>query len=279
MAKRSLKSYVDQYLGEQKLTERFSAHSFRARQSDLHQLISFFENRFELIEEKWERFCSHLHTRLKKTSLARKYSSYRQFFQYLIEKENKKELQQLLFPKIRLPEQLPKSLSFDQVENILSALTDSSDLAEILYATGLRISEACSLRWKDIDFSSRSLKVITKGRKVRSLPLHETALETLQKRERNGAYVFPSPRDPQNALSPRQARRQLKKLGLQAEGLSGLHPHMFRHSIAVHLLDQGADLRFIQEFLGHESLSTTQKYLRLSKQRLMEVFDRSHPRA
>lgn len=183
-------------------------------------------------------------------------------------------------------QRLPKTLSYDEIHRILKSQGQVGLLLEFLYATGARISEACALEWKAVDFSQGWIRLYGKGRKERVVPLSEVLKMRLQEEKRQretktteDRFVFPSPRDPNKALNPRQARRWIRDLNLKDASLSKLHPHLVRHSIATHLLDEGADLRFIQELLGHESLSTTQKYLKVSKQKLLEVYDRSHPRA
>ena len=170
-------------------------------------------------------------------------------------------------------------LSYDEVSHLLQASGTLGDIIEFMYGTGARISEACSLRWKDIDFGQRVIKIKGKGRRERLVPLSEILAQKIKKRAELGDYVFHSPRNPEKALNPRVVRRDLQKLCQKSHFRKHVHPHLFRHSVATHLLDEGADLRFIQELLGHRSLSTTQKYLSVSKQRLMEVFDKHHPRA
>lgn len=206
--------------------------------------------------------------------------SYRQFFRFLSETRKVRGLQKLDFPKIKKPERLPKVLSYDQVHDILKNEEEpAAVLLEFLYATGARISEACGLTWKEIDFNRKSLRLFGKGRKQRSIPLSEKLESKLKRIQSDSPYVFHAKTDKTKALDPRQARRMIRSFALEKKIFQKLYPHLFRHSIATHLLDEGADLRFIQELLGHRSLSTTQKYLRVSKQRLLQVYDSAHPHA
>jgi integrase/recombinase XerC len=163
-------------------------------------------------------------------------------------------------------------------------------LFELLYATGLRVSEAAGLDLEDVDFASRLLRVVGKGNKERIAPFGEAAEEALAtylpvRRERrrrapdsgDGDPVFVNARG--GRLTTRSMARLLKRR-LRAAGLpSEISPHALRHSFATHLLEAGADLRAIQELLGHASLSTTQKYTHLDAARLREVYRRSHPKA
>jgi integrase/recombinase XerC len=213
---------------------------------------------------------------LKPASLKRLYSSLRQFFKW--REENEGVAFRWDFPRVRLPKKLPAVLSFDEVLRTLEAPGMLGDLIEFLYATGARISEACQARWKDLDWNQKQIRLLGKGRKMRVLPLHQTLIEKLQKRDKGSEFIFSAVRDGSKPLDPREVRRLMKEWGRQLKSQKHLHPHLYRHTLATHLLDQGADLRFIQELLGHASLSTTQKYLSVSKQRLIEIYSRTHPR-
>lgn len=275
-----LSSLIQEYLAEHELEKKFSGNSFRAKQSDLKNLSQFFEFSAQILDRMhWEKFCAHNHTHLAPASAARLYSSIRQFFKWLDESKNRPEFLKIEFPKTKKRSRLPKVLSYDEIHEVLSREVEILDALEFLYATGMRISELCQLKWADIDLEQNIVKVLGKGRKERIIPFSKLLAERLQKRERISEFVFPSPKDEKKALSPRQFRRWLLKHRLSIGFNKSIHPHLIRHSIATHLLDEGADLRFIQELLGHASLSTTQKYLKVSKQRLLEVYDRFHPRA
>ncbi|MDB5038032.1 MAG: Tyrosine recombinase xerC [Bacteriovoracaceae bacterium] len=228
----------------------------------------------------WEKFCSHLARTLKPASCSRAYSSYRALFEYFFEKSKDPFWTSLDFPRPKKSKALPKILSFDEIIQTLQAPGILGDLLEFLYATGARISEATELKWEAIDFNRGVLKLFGKGRKERLVPISVYLKKILKRREASDSpFIFPSIRNSKESLNPRVARRLLKEFCVKTHFHKHLHPHLFRHSIATHLLDGGADLRFIQELLGHQSLSTTQKYLSVSKQRLMEVYDKSHPRA
>lgn len=270
---------ITKYLASLQLKATFSPHSFKAQKSDLKHLQAFFSHPHkEITKDSWQIFCSQMKSKLKASSFQRALSSYRSFFEYA-QKEKLLQIPNLEFPKVLKPKRLPKVLSYDEVHDSLKAEGLVGDLLEFLYATGARISEAVSLEWKDVDKKRKTIRLLGKGRKERIVPLAAFLEERLVKRPQDSRYVFPSLRSNDKALSPRQARRLLRKLSLEKNHIQKLHPHLFRHSVATHLLDEGAHLRFIQELLGHSSLSTTQKYLQVSKQRLMEVYDKTHPRA
>jgi integrase/recombinase XerC len=162
-------------------------------------------------------------------------------------------------------------------------------LLETLYGTGVRVGELASMNIGDCDFTEASVRVLGKGGKERIVPLGQSALEALQAylRERLGMLAKAKGGDGDalwlarggRRLSIRQVQNIVRRHGTLGAGRGDLHPHAMRHSCATHLLDAGADLRSIQELLGHSSLSTTQRYTHVSVDRLMEVYDRSHPLA
>ncbi|MET0146159.1 MAG: site-specific tyrosine recombinase XerD [Ilumatobacteraceae bacterium] len=201
---------------------------------------------------------------------------------------------------VRVPAGLPKPLSEADVTSLLDAVAghepvDVRDraLLELLYATGARISEACGLSMGDIDFDSRLVRLFGKGSKERIVPFGRSAAAALDEWFAPGGRVRLAPvqwrrRDDAEAvflnrrggrLTRQAAWAVVKRYGERA-GLRGeLSPHVLRHSCATHLLDHGADLRVVQELLGHASISTTQVYTKVSQERLFEVYRAAHPRA
>jgi site-specific recombinase XerC len=167
----------------------------------------------------------------------------------------------------------------------LAGLRDRA-LVELLYGAGLRVGEAVALDVRDVDVLAREVRVLGKGRKERSVPLPQAAREALgawiEARRRpgyQGEPLFVSLGTGRRRLGERSVRRLLARRAAAAGVADRVHPHRLRHSYATHLLDMGADLREIQELLGHASLSTTQRYLAVSAERLFEVYDKAHPRA
>jgi integrase/recombinase XerC len=181
---------------------------------------------------------------------------------------------------------LPRVLSEGEIGTLLdvpaSTALDRQDLAvlELLYAAGLRVSELCGLNRGDIDLRGRTVTVLGKGAKQRRVPVHDTAVAALASWLADGRDELPGPPEAVfvnrrgNRLGPRDVRRILDR-----RAAAPTHPHALRHTYATHLLDGGADLRVVQELLGHASLATTQVYTHVSKERLRSVYGGTHPRA
>ncbi len=191
-----------------------------------------------------------------------------------------KALQQL--PALVVREQLATLLDADWGSDPW-ALRDRA-ICEVLYGAGVRVSELCGLDIDDVQWSSGTLTVLGKGRKERMVPLHEVGVESLRRwRDEGRGQVMGSSGDSAalfvnrraNRLSSRDVRRVLDR----RLGAGHIHPHQLRHTFATHLLEGGADIRVVQELLGHESLTTTQIYTHVSKARLQKVHHQSHPRA
>ncbi len=205
---------------------------------------------------------------------------------------------------IRTPRQnkrLPKAITVEQVERLLAAPGNADVLGrrdramlETLYSTGIRVSELVGLNYLDLDATGEALRIRGKGKKERLVPLGTHALIAIRsyielvesdakfskawaEENRTEAALFINKHG--NRLSSRSVRRKLDKY-LREAGLDPtISPHTLRHSFATHLLDNGADLRSVQELLGHQSLSTTQVYTHLSTQRIQKAYDDAHPRA
>ncbi len=245
------------------------------------------------------RFLEHLgRQNYSPATMARKIATLRSFHRWL-EKRGLIGANPMLM--IRTPKQskrLPKAIDVEQVEKLLSAPDDTNLLGardrailETLYSTGIRVSELVGIDRGDIDDSQAALIVRGKGRKERIVPLGSHAMAALrhyvamldaelarngQGRE-TGSPLFINKHG--GRLSTRSVRRKVSKYLTQAGLDPNISPHTLRHSFATHLLDNGADLRSVQELLGHQSLSTTQVYTHLTTQRLRELYDEAHPRA
>jgi integrase/recombinase XerC len=199
---------------------------------------------------------------------------------------------------VRSPKQgksLPRHLRPGEVENLLEAADGDEPLArrdsailELLYASGLRVSELAGLDWSDLDFEARTLRVMGKGGKERMVPFGKPAAQALARWMQAWEGVRKPASGPEEPvflnyrgarLSARSVRRIIDRYVEKAALAAGVHPHTLRHTFATHLLEGGADLRTIQELLGHSSLSTTQRYTHLELERLLQVYRESHPRA
>jgi len=235
--------------------------------------------------------------RLKKVTIARKVTALRTFFDYLQRKGKIKVNPAQMVQAPKSEKYIPVFLSVDEMVCLLDAkgtpsavgLRDKA-IVELFYSSGIRLSELVGLNMEDIDFHQGVMKVRGKGKKERIVPVGVQAItamtaylekrhEILKRNVENGLEgpIFISSRG--SRLSTRSVARILDKLVI----LSGLgrkvSPHMLRHTFATHMMESGADLRAIQEFLGHESLSTTQKYTSVSVGRLLEIYDKAHPKA
>jgi len=288
-------SLFDGYLKAQNRSE----HTLIAYHNDLVQFFSFAAGELGIEPESLtvdqvdiyivRSFLGQLTDRgMERKSMARKLSALRAFFKFLCREGilEKNPVQRIATPK--LGRKLPRFLSLDELERLfktpdVTTLLGARDrvILELLYGSGLRVSELAGLNRQDIDASSLLVRVQGKGSKERIVPITRYALEGiqnyLQMREDDQEALLLNYQG--SRLSVRSIRRILEKLALEAGIPKHLHPHMLRHSFATHLLDGGADLRSVQELLGHAKLSSTQIYTHLTKERLREVYDVSHPRA
>ena len=235
------------------------------------------------------------------SSVARQLAAIRMLHRYLvIHAEVRADDPTAELEGVKVPAGLPKPLSEAEVTSLLDAVVATDALGqrdrallELLYATGARISEVCGLSMGDIDFDQRLVRLFGKGSKERIVPYGRAAAGALEdwfsprgrillapaqwRRRSDAEAVFLNARG--QRLSRQSAWAVVKRYGRRAGIRGELSPHVLRHSCATHLLDHGADLRVVQEMLGHASLSTTQVYTKVSQERLWEVYRRAHPRA
>jgi integrase/recombinase XerC len=231
---------------------------------------------------------------LAKASLGRHLSALRSFFAFLKREGRVDANPAKAIATPRKESSLPRTLSVPEAGAVVEARGREGALGardrallELLYATGLRVSELVGLRLGDVDLSARQVRTVGKGRKERIVPFGRPAAEAVRTWLKARAALAPASRDADfvflNAragrLTDRSVRRVLDRAMLGAEVARHASPHALRHSFATHLLAAGADLRSIQELLGHASLSTTQKYTHLDVERLLEVYRKSHPKA
>ncbi len=220
--------------------------------------------------------------RLSAASRNRKYACLKGFFKWMhIEGHAGEDFgAQIICPKV--PQKIPHFLSMDEAISLIHSLNKSSskhkerDLALVLllYGAGLRISEACSLKWAEINFDERTLVVTGKGGKERKVALVGLLVRALKNLPRDSNYIFTKN---ERVLDTRTAYEIVRQAGVHAELMKPLHPHALRHSFATHMLSSGTDLRILQELLGHDSLTATQKYLHLSMESLTRTMEESHP--
>ena len=282
-----------------------SKHTLEAYERDIDDFIAFLNEEGITSFEHTDRivvmnYIASLRQRdgvsgaMKNTSIARKLSSLRSFYRYLNEFIGIQENTFLYVKGPKISRRIPEFLFYDEMELFLSSFDLQKEvdlrnraLFELMYACGLRVSEIVALRLEDIDFIDQVVHITGKGDKQRIVPFYDMAKEILlhyieEVREKwiqkeKHSIVFINQRG--KGLTTRGVQYLMQK---QADALNmsiHIHPHMFRHSFATHLLDNGADLRLVQELLGHSSLSTTQIYVHVSQERLKNVYIQAHPRA
>ena len=244
-------------------------------------------------------YLGHLHQHCKKSTIARKLSAVRSFFRFLV-KHGYMDVNPS--DTVQTPKQdqsIPTYLPIDDMFRLLDSVKADTLLGlrnramfETLYSTGIRVSELAGLDVEDIDFHQQLIRVTGKGGHERMVPIGKKALsciETYRKQLESKGRAVPSRADMLSGgalflnkgntrLSVRSIARILEKTARECGLAIPVSPHAFRHTFATHMLDAGADLRVVQELLGHKSLSTTQKYTHVSIDRLMEAYDKAHPR-
>ncbi|MGH7853697.1 MAG: tyrosine recombinase XerC [Candidatus Binatia bacterium] len=285
----------------------YSPHTLRNYLSDVARFVEFLRERELCLDADQQidprkidvhvirSYLAALAKDRKKSSIGRKLAALKKFFRYLVatHKIDKDPLLLVHSPKQEKP--LPAFLSVDDAFQLLGAIKlktglDVRDRAvlEVFYSTGIRVSELVGLNWADVDFQLGIIRVVGKGSKERIVPIGEIAMAALrdygqEQRKRwqfackGETAVFLNNRG--ERITTRSVARIVEKHLKQAGILIKMGPHGLRHSFATHLLNSGADLRVIQELLGHASLSTTQKYTHLNLDALTAVYDKAHPRA
>ena len=308
--KDSLETAVNQFDVHLRSVRRASSHTAQAYHRDLMQLVQFARAKGEgeptpddidiLLLRRWLGALSRTH---QPSSIARKIAAVRAMFRHLESlgcvKDN--AANSLLLPKARKP--LPTFVNAEAAGDIVVApAADSAEglrdraMLEVLYGAGLRVSELCALDLADVDLTDSSndgmgnVRVSGKGQKERLVPLGSASIRALRDylarrpelaHPKSGALddraLFLSRRG--KRIGVRRVQSLVHAYGMVAAGRPDLHPHALRHSYATHLLDGGADLRSIQELLGHSALATTQRYAHVSMEQLLRVYDNAHPLA
>ena len=239
-------------------------------------------------------YLSFLYQKNGATSIARKLSALRSFFKYYVSLGDIDQNPAKVIKSPKVPKRLPKFLNVDEINALLNAEINNTNrygmrdraILELLYSSGLRVSELVGLDFDRLDLNEALIRIEGKGNKERVVPIGAKAIEAIKAYldERNDLYeikdqtaVFLNKNG--TRLSARSVQRLVVKV-TQATGLNkSATPHMIRHSFATHMLGSGADLRSIQEFLGHKSLSTTQRYTHVGVDEISEVYDKTHPKS
>lgn len=298
----TIKTHIQQFLTYLQVEKNASNYTIDFYENDLMMFYEFLKRehiqRVEDVSQQSVRvFLTELYGRqLSRTSVSRTLSCLRSFYTFL---EKDDIIQQNPFVHIPLPKQNKLIPNFFYAEELseLFAVSDTSTpigqrdqaLIETLYATGIRVSECEQLQVQQIDFPLGMINVIGKGRKERFIPFGQYAADALQHYVTDGRETLLHKADAQtnnvflnargNPITSRGIRYILNSMMKKTSLTVDMHPHKLRHTFATHLLNEGADLRSVQELLGHDSLSSTQIYTHVTKDRLHHVYMNTHPRA
>ena len=288
-----MKKQIEHFLVYLRAEKDVSPHTLKAYTQDLKEFEEFVDKKPKNIDNLDIRtFLASLYNKnLMKSTISRKLASIRSFFKYLHREGYVRSNPAKLVSSPKVPKNLPKFLTIDEVFLLVDTpkgetFKPSRDKAiiELLYSCGLRVSELTSLDISDLDIKETIIRVKGKGRKERIIPIGAKAMEAIKnylperislKKKSPGLFL----NNRGGRLTQRSVRRILLQYSRMINLKGDLSPHTLRHTFATHLLHEGADLRSIQELLGHSSLSTTQKYTHLDIRQLTEVYDKAHPMA
>jgi integrase/recombinase XerC len=291
---------LGEFLDYIRLNRNASPHTVAAYDSDLSQFVAFareYTGRRSALQPKHldltviRGFLGELHReRQSRATVARKVSAVRAFFRYLRREGFVEDDPAALVVAPKREQKVPAHLSVDEMSQLLETPDVSTPLGrrdrailELFYASGIRLSELVALDLEDVDLSGRMVRVMGKGRKERIVPFNQKASGALRAwlKDRvaltRGDALFVNARG--GRLTGRSVQRLVARYVSSCSTRFGISPHALRHSFATHLLQAGADLRAIQELLGHVRLSTTQRYTHVNVAQLLEVYRKSHPRA
>lgn len=286
--------HLTNYIDHLRHIKKFSENTVKAYRQDIQQFISFFQEKNLAINKGTIRdFISHIFLKTKnRATVSRKIYALRSFYDYLIRlgKEEKNPFDMIDVPKVT--KKMPSILTEKEMFAFLDRLPEENFLQlrnkaifELLYASGLRISELTHLKLEDVDFNEGMIRVMGKGKKERIVPFNDISRSTLIRYLEAARKQFKIPSEGiflnhrGKPISERGVEMILKATyQILLETHKNVYPHLFRHSFATHLLQRGANLRIIQELLGHANLSTTEKYTSLRYEDLLKVYKKFHPR-
>lgn len=302
----SVKQLMELFLESLSTEKGYSENTCRAYQQDLREFWHYLKNDMGVDCDKVKGadldsirsltirgFLGVLYKKNKKSTMARKLSAIRSFFKYMVKNGRIKDSPAERVATPKREKNIPAYLPVDEMFRLLDSIKKEGVLGlrnravfETLYSTGVRVSELAGLNVSDVDCEKRLVRVQGKGNKERLVPIGKKAVAFIQDYRGQlkiecGHPDFDGPlflNKNKGRLSTRSIRRILEKIVNECALLTPVSPHALRHSFATHLLDAGADLRVVQELLGHKSLSSTQKYTHVSIDKLMEIYDKAHPR-
>lgn len=288
-----MKDHIEKFIRYMETERAASPHTLRSYRKDLECFSGFVREDAEDVEPVAIRgyVASMVNSGLKKSSVSRRLATLRSFYRFLCREGHVKSNPAKLVNTPRLPKLLPRFLTVDDAFSLVEkpqgigfAAARDRAILELLYSSGLRVSELAGLNLEDVNLKEGLVKVMGKGRKERIVPFGRKAIgavksyiieRVLLKRKDRAFFLNRSG----TRLTDRGVRRIVVKYARAAVIEGRIGPHTLRHTFATHLLHGGADLRVIQELLGHASLSTTQKYTHLDISHLIDVYDKAHPLA
>ena len=295
----SSKKYLEEFKIYLKSEKNFSNHTIRAYSADVYTFLIWADN-LDVDEINSKKFSEYLYFIQKinytKTTVARKIASIRAFYKFLFQEEiiETNPADALVAPK--RPKSLPDFMSEDEVENILRNVKIETPagyrnrvIFELLWVSGMRISELSNLNYENLNLQQNEIRVLGKGSKERIVLIPDKTKENLENYINNVSDLICKTKKLPNSplfinyngfrLQNQSIRKALNEVVEKIELPKKITPHMFRHSFATRLLENGADLRIVQELLGHASISNTQIYTHVSSARLKSVYNSTHPRA
>ena len=302
----SIEKLLNSFKVHLKFVKNYSIHTLKSYERDIKQFLNFLRNEnVEIFNVNYSVVSKYIHyliseKNLQKTSINRKISSIKHFFSYLIKEHFIKNNPFDDINHQKVDKKLPNYLTFDEIYSFIttSAKEDCSNLEkkyrddaiiELLYSSGIRVSELVSLNVEDINFDENYIKLTGKGSKERIVLINDNAKEKILKyikyRKRTvkekikRKFITPLITNLQGArITPRAIQMMIKSRAEKVGITKKVTPHVLRHSFATHLLNEGMDIRMIQELLGHASLSTTQRYTHVGIEELVRTYDKSHPK-
>jgi integrase/recombinase XerC len=287
---------IEKFLEHLRLDLNYSDKTIKSYQQDIESFKKYLNSKgadFETANPQLIRMylSNEMEEGKTKVTCCRRIAGLRHFYEYLLRSNFIKENPFLFVGAPKKEIRYPEALYLEQIENLFAKNRERTDdlkyrdqaIIELLYASGVRVSELVSIKMNTIDFKNRTIRVFGKGRKERMVIFSKSCQKTLMDYLKNSQlrhssdYLFTNARGEQ--LTPRGVEYILNQIQDKCGVQLGLHPHMLRHTFATHLLEGGADLRVIQELLGHESINTTQIYTHITEEAMRQQFNMSHPRA
>lgn len=289
-----MNKYVDDFINYLEYERNYSNNTIIAYKNNIEKFIDYIDIDIKKVDYDTIRlYISYLYKKkYQAKSISRMISSLRSFFKYLKINHIIKDNPMTLISNPKLEKKLPKYLTINEVESMLNA-PDMSDkigirdafILELLYVSGIRVSELVNIKINDIETSERRIKILGKGSKERYVLYGSRCQELLSKYNKVRSEFLKYPNDylllslTGRKLNPREVRNIINRIKVKAGVDIPISPHTFRHTFATHMLNEGADIRTVQELLGHENLSTTTIYTHLTNEKLRKTYLNTHPRA